>query len=129
MNKKTMTEKYKKDLGLRLKEIRKKRGFSSTDISLKLGYAKNTFYGFEKGDREISVAIALKFARLMNVSLDYLFYGKTDNGVFYEWIYKFEHSNVWTIHEHLMTEKQAEELFKKDSTNPEYRKTGREFYL
>jgi transcriptional regulator with XRE-family HTH domain len=129
MNIRTTTKEYREELGKRIKEIRTKRGFTAIDVSLKLGYSKGLFYGYEDGRAEMPIGIALAFTKLMNISLEHLFYGGADDKVLYEWIYKFEHSTSWTIHECLMTELEAKDFFEKDNLKPEYRKTGREFFI
>lgn len=61
--------------GLRLRNLRKKHGFSVKQVAERLGVAPTTIYGYENDSREASDEQKEKMAKLYSVSLDYLITG------------------------------------------------------
>lgn len=55
-----------------LKSLRLAKGLSQLEISEELGIAKNTYIGFEKGDREPRLSELKKMALLFNMTLSEL---------------------------------------------------------
>ncbi|USK46311.1 helix-turn-helix domain-containing protein [Cytobacillus oceanisediminis] len=62
----------------RIKELRKTRKISGTEVAKKLSISPQYFYDIEKGERRLSAEIASKLADIFDVSSDYLL-GKTDD--------------------------------------------------
>lgn len=59
------------DIGNKVKEIRKARGFTQQDIADKLGVKKNTVSQWESGARNMSFEQIVQFAKVVGVTLDY----------------------------------------------------------
>ncbi len=62
----------------RLKELRRRHGFSQLQLALKLDMNQNTISRYEALEREADYATLIKFADFFDVSLDYLL-GRSDN--------------------------------------------------
>lgn len=50
-----------------LKQLRKKRGLTQSDVAKGVGLAKTTIAGYEQGRRKISVPTAIQLAKFFNV--------------------------------------------------------------
>ena len=61
-------------------ELRKLHGLTQQDISLKLGYAKNSICAWEKGRAQPNYETLIKIAKIFNVSIDYLLGLENDLG-------------------------------------------------
>ena len=56
----------------KIKEIRKSRKISQTDIAKAMGITQTAYSHYETGIRDISFEFAIKLADYYNISLDYL---------------------------------------------------------
>lgn len=64
----------------RLKELRKAKGLTQTQLANELGIPVNTYSNYERGDREPKLATWQKLADYFDVSVDYLIgHEKTSN--------------------------------------------------
>ena len=63
---------------MRLKELRKKKGFSQLRLATDLNTTQNTISRYETGEREPGIDDLIKIADYFNVSVDYLI-GRTEN--------------------------------------------------
>lgn len=61
----------------RIREIRRAKGFSGTEVAEKLGISPQFYYDIERGKKRLNSDNAVYLAELFNVSLDYLL-GKSD---------------------------------------------------
>ena len=61
----------------RLKELRKKRGYTQTDLGKKVGVKQSTFTNWENGKREPNFETLLKLASILNTTASYLL-GESD---------------------------------------------------
>ena len=59
-------------LGYRLRELRRSKSWSQTDLGKKLGVSKVSISGYEKGTRVPSMEILLLIIKLFDVSADYM---------------------------------------------------------
>lgn len=64
----------------RLEELRLKRGWNATEAAEKLGFAKTTYFNYEKGNRQLYPEQLIKIADFYGVSIDYLL-GRDDRTV------------------------------------------------
>jgi len=62
----------------KFKEIRTRMGFSQDDFCKKIDVPKTTYLRYESGKREAPAEVIAKVARLGNVSIEYVMYGKED---------------------------------------------------
>ena len=60
------------DTGKILKELRVEANLTQSELSKRLSVGQSTIFGYEKCEREATVANLIKYARYFNVSLDYL---------------------------------------------------------
>ena len=63
---------------MRLKEVRKSKGFSQLKMAMDLNTNQNTISRYETGEREPSINELIKIADYFNISVDYLL-ERTDN--------------------------------------------------
>lgn len=56
----------------RLRECRVKKGVSVEEVAVKVGVAKRTYQGYERGERDISTVTLYKICQFLDVSADYL---------------------------------------------------------
>ena len=56
----------------RLRDLREDHDMTQDDVVRLLGMHKTTYTNYEPGKREIPLNIALRLAKLYNVSLDYI---------------------------------------------------------
>lgn len=61
----------------RLKEARLKKGYTQEQIALKVGVAKSTYTGYEKGSREPNVNTIGKLMEELNVDANFLWQDET----------------------------------------------------
>lgn len=61
----------------RLRELRKEKDMSGTQVAEMLNISPQYYYDLEKGKRRLNVELAQKIAEIYNVSVDYLL-GNTD---------------------------------------------------
>lgn len=59
-------------LGRRLKEVRKNKGYTQTDLAQKLGVSKVTICGYEKGNRVPSLGMFSQLLDILEVEPNYL---------------------------------------------------------
>jgi len=57
----------------RMKEARKKQGFTQEQVATKIGVAKSTYTGYEKGYSEPNMIILSKIMDVLSVDANYLF--------------------------------------------------------
>lgn len=62
----------------KFKEIRTRMGFSQDDFCKKIDVPKTTYLRYESGKREAPAEVIAKVARLGNVSIEYVMYGKEE---------------------------------------------------
>lgn len=60
------------DFGMRLKELRKARHLSQTDVAKRLGVSRATISGYERNTITPSLGQMVSLAVLYNASLDYM---------------------------------------------------------
>ncbi len=70
------------DFKERLKELRKKRGFSQVALAEKIGVSKSTIGAYETGDIKPSIEVLETLADFFNVNLSYLM-GEEDGSTYY----------------------------------------------
>ena len=63
---------------MRLKELRKERGFTQQKVAMDLNMSQNTVSRYETGEHEPGIAELIGFAAYYGVSVDYLL-GLTDD--------------------------------------------------
>lgn len=63
---------------MRLKELRRQKGFSQLKLAMDLNMNQNSISRYENEEREADYATLIKFADYFNVSIDYLL-ERTDN--------------------------------------------------
>ncbi len=56
----------------RLRDLREDHDLTQDELVRLLGMHKTTYTNYEQGKREVPFALAIRLARLYNVSLDYL---------------------------------------------------------
>lgn len=61
-----------KEFGERLKQLRKERGVTQSQIAEALGIAQPTIYKYEKGIRKIPMSVLQKFANYFELSMSEL---------------------------------------------------------
>ena len=70
------------DIAERLKELRKQRGYSQSELAKQLHVSKSTISMIELGSRQPSIEVMEMIADFFNVSLDYL-RGEDDISLYY----------------------------------------------
>jgi|SRR5690606_13148697 transcriptional regulator with XRE-family HTH domain len=71
-------EALRKEIGNRLRQLRKEKGLTLSEASEKAGLAKSTYGGFESGFRAPSINSLRKLAKSLNVSSDFLLFGYSE---------------------------------------------------
>ena len=66
-------KKYLKEFGARVRELRKKAGFSQEDFALEIGLDRTYMGGIERGERNIALLNIRKIARGLHVPEKKLF--------------------------------------------------------
>ena len=57
---------------VRIRELRKEKGYTTVELSTKLGIEQSYYSKLELGKQTISLSNLLKIANFYNVSIDYL---------------------------------------------------------
>lgn len=70
------------DFKERLRELRKKRGYSQVALAEKIGVSKSTIGAYETGDIKPSIEVLETLADFFNVNLSYLM-GEEDGSTYY----------------------------------------------
>lgn len=65
----------KKQIGHRLRQLRKEKGLTMADVAAAAGIAKSTYAGMEAGNRAPSIYSLKKLADVFRVTADYLLGG------------------------------------------------------
>jgi transcriptional regulator with XRE-family HTH domain len=63
----------RKDLGLRVRELREKRKWSQEDLAHESGLARSFTGAIERGEKDLRLSTLVKLATTFNVSLAQLF--------------------------------------------------------
>ena len=58
--------------GKRLRELRKEKGLTQTELSNKFEKAKSSISGYERGNRKPDLNLAVRIADYFNVSVDFI---------------------------------------------------------
>ncbi|MBR1598269.1 MAG: helix-turn-helix transcriptional regulator [Lachnospiraceae bacterium] len=66
-------------MGRRIREAREKKGIKQIDLALQLAIGKNQMYRIESGQVPCKVEYLYEIAQVLDVSLDYLFFGNKDS--------------------------------------------------
>ena len=69
------------DLGLIIKEIRKKRGISQRELARRINKSYSVVCGYESNAQQPPLDVAISIASVLHISLDYLV-GNTDSNSF-----------------------------------------------
>lgn len=69
------------EIGSRLLKKRKELGYSQAKIAAKLDVSDGSYKSYELGKRDMPLAIAMKFAELFGVSLDWLAFGQGEENL------------------------------------------------
>lgn len=59
-----------KKFGERLKQLRKERKLTQTELAVALGTTQSTIYKYEKGIQNVPMSVLTKFANYFEVSID-----------------------------------------------------------
>ena len=62
----------------RIKEVRKERGYTQTQIAQKIGMEQTQYSRYERGENEIKVNVLIDICKALKVSADYIL-GLTNN--------------------------------------------------
>ena len=65
--------------GKRIQVLRKKRGLTQLQMTIKVNISEDHLKSIELGRRAPSVDLLIEFAELFHVSLDYLILGRTES--------------------------------------------------
>ncbi|UUV25908.1 MULTISPECIES: helix-turn-helix domain-containing protein [Lysinibacillus] len=63
----------------RLRKCRESQGFSQIEFAQKLEVSNTVLSRYESGDREPNFDMLIKISSILNVSVDYLLFGSTNN--------------------------------------------------
>lgn len=69
------------DLGLRIIEIRKKRGMSQRELARRINKSYSAVCGYESNAQQPPLDVAVSIASVLHVSLDYLVGNTDDNAL------------------------------------------------
>lgn len=70
-----------KESGMRIKELRKKNGYTQESFASEIGISYRTYSGIESGAHSTSIDVFVAISSALNVSLDYIILGKQDVGI------------------------------------------------
>lgn len=70
-----------KGSGKRIKEMRKKNGYTQESFAKEIGISHRTYSGIESGAHGTSIDTLLEISRVLNVSTDCILAGKPDTGM------------------------------------------------
>lgn len=65
----------------RIKELRKKKGYTQESFASEIGISHRTYSGIESGAHSTSIETLVEISKVLNVSLDYIILGKQDVGI------------------------------------------------
>lgn len=68
-----------KESGMRLKHLRKKRGYTQESFAKEIGISHRTYSGIEYGAHSTSIETLVEIAQVLETSLDYIILGKENN--------------------------------------------------
>jgi len=68
-----------KESGMRLKHLRKKRGYTQESFAKEIGISHRTYSGIESGAHSTSIETLVEIAQVLETSLDYIILGKENN--------------------------------------------------
>lgn len=68
-----------REMGLRLKSVRKKNGYSQENLAEELGMTTSAVGGYETGKSFPSVEVLTKISEILNVSIDWLIRGEGES--------------------------------------------------
>ena len=66
-------------MGNRIREAREKKGIKQIELALQLAIGKNQMYRIENGKVPCKTEYLYEIAQVLDVSLDYLFFGKRED--------------------------------------------------
>lgn len=66
-------------MGSRIREAREKKGIKQIELALQLAIGKNQMYRIENGKVPCKTEYLYEIAQVLDVSLDYLFFGKKED--------------------------------------------------
>jgi len=72
------------NVGPKIKEIRKKLGYTQEEFAHVLDCVERTYKGYERGERKPPFDLLLKIARLGNVDLNYFFFNNGNSTPWYD---------------------------------------------
>lgn len=72
-----------KAIGQRLRDEREKLGLSREEFAEIIGLSDYYVGQLERGERQMSLPALVKVANCLHISLDYLIFGKTANGIYH----------------------------------------------
>lgn len=67
-----------KESGKRIKELRKKKGYTQESFADKINISPRTYSGIESGAHGTSIDTLVEISKSLNVSLDYIILGKKE---------------------------------------------------
>lgn len=70
-----------KESGKRIKELRKKIGYTQESFASEIGISHRTYSGIESGAHSTSIDTLVEISKVLNVSLDYIILEKQDVGM------------------------------------------------
>lgn len=65
--------------GKRIKELRKKKGYTQESFANEIGISYRTYSGIESGAHSTSIETLVEIAQVLETSLDYIILGKENN--------------------------------------------------
>lgn len=68
-----------KESGMRLKDLRKKKGYTQESFAKEIGISHRTYCGIESGAHSTSIETLVEIAQVLETSLDYIILGKENN--------------------------------------------------
>lgn len=68
-----------KESGKRLKELRKKKGYTQGSFANEIGISPRTYSGIESGAHSTSIETYVEMKKVLGTSLDYIIMGKENN--------------------------------------------------
>lgn len=71
-----------KESGKRLKDLRKKKGYTQESFASEIGISHRTYSGIESGAHSTSIDTFVMIAQTLETSLDYIILGKEDENLF-----------------------------------------------
>lgn len=65
-----------KESGMRIKNLRKKKGYTQESFAQKIGISYRTYSGIESGVHSTSMETFVEISKILDTSLDYIILGK-----------------------------------------------------